>query len=282
MTPSKDWMAIEDYINDESYETGVDSFLNFAFQKLGTTEIRCPCTKCLNVESGNRDKVRNHLLVYGIVKRYTFWYHHGERFDEPQSMSANVDNDTKESQDGILDILRDLYPNVNDISPSHDATCVEEPNDEAKRFYSLLKDSQDPVYEGCKSSRMSALLKLLHIKTLGRWSNESFSMLLEFLKSDLLPKGSKLPDSYYESKKILKDLGLSYQKIDACINDCMLYWRENEELNACKFCGASRWKSDKRNGEDKCKKNGKKIPQKTLRYFPLKPIFEQNKSVQDT
>ncbi|KAL2937153.1 Claudin-8 [Bienertia sinuspersici] len=83
MTPNKDRMAIEDYINDESYKAGVDSFLDFAFQKLGTETIRCPCLRCLNIETGDRDKVRNHLLVYGIVKRYTFWYHHGERRDEP-------------------------------------------------------------------------------------------------------------------------------------------------------------------------------------------------------
>lgn len=32
MTPSKDWMAIEDYINDEVYKAGVDSFLDYAFK----------------------------------------------------------------------------------------------------------------------------------------------------------------------------------------------------------------------------------------------------------
>ncbi|XP_056685554.1 uncharacterized protein [Spinacia oleracea] len=122
---------------------------------------------------------------------------------------------------------------------------------------------------------MSALLKLLHIKTLGRWTNESFTMLLDFLKEDLLPKGSNLPKSYNKSKKVMKDLGLSYQKIDACVNDCMLYWKENEKLNACDICGASRWKSNKHNGEEKCKSNGKRIPQKTLRYFPLKPRLQR-------
>ncbi|KAL2921608.1 Cytochrome c [Bienertia sinuspersici] len=71
-------MAIEDYTNDESYKAGVDSFLDFAFQKLVTETIRCPCLKCLNIETGDRHKVCNHLTIYGIVKRYTFWYHHGE------------------------------------------------------------------------------------------------------------------------------------------------------------------------------------------------------------
>ncbi|KAL2894615.1 putative prolyl 4-hydroxylase 7 [Bienertia sinuspersici] len=74
MTPNKDWMAITDYINDKSYKAGFDSFLDFSFQKLGIERIRCPCLKCLNIETGDRDKVHNHLLVDGIVKRYTFWY----------------------------------------------------------------------------------------------------------------------------------------------------------------------------------------------------------------
>uniref|UniRef100_A0A803MMD2 DUF4218 domain-containing protein n=1 Tax=Chenopodium quinoa TaxID=63459 RepID=A0A803MMD2_CHEQI len=70
----------------------------------------------------------------------------------------------------MLSILRDLHPEYRDGSSPIDVNNVNEPNADTKKFYSLLKDSQDPVYEGCKSSRMSALLNLLHIKTLGRWS----------------------------------------------------------------------------------------------------------------
>jgi len=70
---------------------------------------------------------------------------------------------------------------------------------------------------------MSALVKLLHIKTLGRWSNELFTMLLKFMKEELFLNGSNFPYSYYEAKKMIKDLRLSYEKIDSCVNDCMLY-----------------------------------------------------------
>jgi len=59
-------------------------------------------------------------------------------------------------------------------------------------------------------------------------------MLLEFLKNELLPMDSLSPNSYYEVKKIIKDLGLSYTKIDACVNDCMLFWKDDETLDACK------------------------------------------------
>ncbi|KAL2935246.1 Serpentine receptor class epsilon-37 [Bienertia sinuspersici] len=62
-------MVIEDYINDESYK-GVISFLDFAFQKLSIKTICCPCLKCLNIGYKDRDKVRDHLLVYVIVGSY--------------------------------------------------------------------------------------------------------------------------------------------------------------------------------------------------------------------
>ncbi|KAK6803029.1 hypothetical protein RDI58_000813 [Solanum bulbocastanum] len=58
---------------------------------------------------------------------------------------------------------------------------------------------------------------------MGRWSNASFTMLLKMLKEELLPDGANLPNSYYEAKKIIKELGLSYDKIDACTNNCLLY-----------------------------------------------------------
>jgi hypothetical protein len=31
----------------------------------------------------------------------------------------------------------------------------------------------------------------------------------------------------------MKDLGLGYEKIPACRNDCMLFWKENENLDIC-------------------------------------------------
>ena len=148
-----------------------------------------------------------------MVKRYTFWYHHRERFSEP-SVEMDDENDVDEC-DKMHGILRDLYHEFNDVdSLSHD-NQEEEPHDEAKTFCRLLKDLQDPIYKGCKTSKLTALVKLLHVNTLGQWSNESFTMLLQFLKEELLPNGSNLPDSYYGAKKIIKDLRLSYKKIDA-------------------------------------------------------------------
>ena len=35
------------------------------------------------------------------------------------------------------------------------------------------------------------------------------------------------PKSSYEAKKIIKTLGLNYEKIHICKHDCSLFWREN-------------------------------------------------------
>ncbi|KAK6784712.1 hypothetical protein RDI58_018167 [Solanum bulbocastanum] len=70
---------------------------------------------------------------------------------------------------------------------------------------------------------------------MGRWSNESFTMLLKMLKEELLPDEADLPNTYYGAKKVIRNLGLSYERIDACRNDCMLYWKEDKLLILVKF-----------------------------------------------
>lgn len=45
-----------------------------------------------------------------------------------------------------------------------------------------------------------------------------------------------MPKSYYETKKTLRDLGLGYTCIHACKNDCMLFWKENENIEICPQC----------------------------------------------
>ena len=62
----------------------------------------------------------------------------------------------------------------------------------------------------------------MHIKVLNGWSNKSFDMLLELLKSAFSTDAS-IPSSYYEAKKKLRDLGRGYDLIHACKYDCILY-----------------------------------------------------------
>ncbi|KAL3839153.1 hypothetical protein ACJIZ3_023744 [Penstemon smallii] len=90
-------------------------------------------------------------------------------------------------------------------------------------------------------------------------------MLLELLKDAFQGVDVDLPKSYYESKKLMRELGFTYKIIHSCANDCVLFWKEFEHLDECPKCKTCRWKH----------KGSKKVPYKILRYFPLKPRLQR-------
>ncbi|KAF2289302.1 hypothetical protein GH714_034373 [Hevea brasiliensis] len=155
MAPSKGWMdLVGDRLNN-IYLRGVEEFLDYAFKKTGTHgEIRCPCVKCSNTYSATREVVGTHLKVYGIIHNYTFWYHHGERVGESESDSESVQLSENEPSNEMHNMLMDLYPefcdqDANDMDTDtfiHDIH-EEEPNDEANKFYRLLRDFEQPLYQ---------------------------------------------------------------------------------------------------------------------------------------
>lgn len=272
MAPRKSWMdLVDDRISDECldgntskkeiYDTGVINFLNYAISRTrGGDEIKCPCIKCCNTYSMSREVVYSHLKAFGIIRNYRFWYHHGEVLGEAETDSEDLDDYISHGSDEhghsrAEDVLMDLFaerfnPIKPDLDPSNPDGSFEEPNAEAVKFYNLLDELNKPLYEGLRTSKLSAVVKLLNTKNLGKWSKKSYSMLMDILCNDLLPDNSYLPTSYYETKKIMKEeLGLSYQKIDACKNDCMLYWKDDIDAQSCKVCKRSRWKKNKHSGE---------------------------------
>ena len=77
-----------------------------------------------------------------------------------------------------------------------------------------------------------------------------------------------LCDSMYKAQKIIKALGLDYEKIDACANDCILY--DYKELDKCPICGKSKWQES---NKDNKKRNN--IPNNLVYYFPIKPRLQR-------
>lgn len=147
-------------------------------------------------------------------------------------------------------------------------------------FTSLLKDAKTKLYHGCdKFSRLSFLVNLYHLKCIHGWTQESFTALLGLL-SYALPQEADLPRNCYEAKKIIRGLGLDYQKIHACPKDCMLFRGDRANQESCHVCGSSRWITDK-NGHP-INSEGKKKPAKVLRYFPLIPRIQRLFSTDQT
>ena len=109
---------------------------------------------------------------------------------------------------------------------------------------------------------------MVNIKCDGKWCNKSFTMMLELLQ-EILPEGNLPPHSCYESRKLLKSLGLTCKKIDACRNDCVLFRKQYSNLSICPICGTCKWKSNPLSTNFEVNRKAKPVLVKVLRYFPL-------------
>ena len=146
----------------------------------------------------------------------------------------------------------------------------EEYSKDPNGFEKLLIDAEKPLYEGCKKyTKLSTLVKLYNLKVRYGWSDISFSELLKTLK-EILPTTNELPNSLYEAKKTLGALGMEYEKIHACPNNCCLYRKEFANATKCPECGQLRWKNVKDRNEER-----KQIPSKVIWYFPPIPRFKR-------
>ncbi|XP_057426339.1 uncharacterized protein LOC130719747 [Lotus japonicus] len=265
--------------NTTEYLDGLDKFLDFAFEKRSVDGvIRCPCPKCRCKKWESRDVVRDHLICKEFPKNYKVWIWHGETYETITSRDTQVTLEPLQNENPVLDMINDVFgvkrncdaEPTSSPEPSEFGDAI--PNEDQRDFDDLVEDVQQQLYEGCqKYSKLSFLLRLYHIKCLSGVTDKAMSLILDLLKDAF--EFAKLPDSFYEAKKVIHKLGLHYTKIDACPKNCMLYWGEDENLERCKHCGKSRWKP--RKGKNGTIIRMKNLPAKVLRYFPLKPRLQR-------
>jgi hypothetical protein len=274
---------------------GAKSFVSFAIQNSGEYEtIVCPCKQCRLNKRLRPQQVYDHLTGgTGILPGYTEWVLHGENVDVSTIQGSSSTRPTTDSPP-MHDESRTMHAMLADIFGMHEvrgndnisqielqsdvADVVDEVVDDenAKKFYSLLKEAEKPLHEKTKHSKLGAILHFYHLKCIGGISNKIFTSQLEFLNQLLPADGEAMPTNAYEAKRFLKDLGLGYEKIPACINNCMLFWKEDAILDSCKFCGKSKWKDEIMDeDEDGQYRNHKKRPVKVLRWFPLIPRLQR-------
>jgi hypothetical protein len=237
----------------KEFEDGVKEFVKVAVAHAeDTSKIICPCLKCCYGPVSEKDLAR-HLIFNGIDKSYTCWTMHGEERTKSSNLRSNVTDTSnyfeKDSQE--FDHVEEF---VNVIE--------EDLRDCPGMFERLVSDSEKPLYDGCtKFTRLSTVLKLYNLKIGNGWSDKSFTDLLTLLK-DMLPENNVLPSRTYEAKRMLCSIGMSYEKIHACPNDCILFRNEYASLNMCPKCSASRYKKGT-------------SPAKALWYFPIIPRFRR-------
>ncbi|KAJ0765873.1 putative Transposase-associated domain-containing protein [Helianthus annuus] len=257
------WMSLPRATTTE-YENGLDKFLDFIFSTEGKNgQISCPCIDCSNQIWVDREEARTHLQCVGFIKGYRI----------PPFISESCETPMLDAEDDMQGLVHDAFngfgENIheNEIGTQNESQSM--PNTNAKKFYKALEDAKKELYPGCK---------LFHSKCIGKCNDEGFSMMLDTLR-EAFPYAS-IPKSLYDLRKIIRELGLSYDKIDACPNDCMLYWKENSKKTECDICHTSRYKANEIDPDDELTipdtdKKIKKIGAKVLRHFPLIPRLQR-------
>lgn len=101
-------------------------------------------------------------------------------------------------------------------------------------------------------------------------SERNYNVMCQ-LMSELCPPDNNVSESFYATKKLIKELGLLVEKIDACKNNCIIYWGEDESLSECKMCEHPRYKRSRRLSEN----DKKHTPYKTMYYFTITPRLQR-------
>ena len=163
----------------------------------------------------------------------------------------DADEHDDEDDHGVPELIGDLYRAAE--------VDGKEPN-----FFKVLEDAKRSLIPGSKHSRFSFMVRLLHIKSFYRISNTAFDALLNLLLA-AIPE-CDLPKSYDDAKKYLRELGLGYNSIHVCKNNCVLFRKDYAELDACPKCKESRWEDAGGN---------KRVPHKVLTHFPIIPRLKR-------
>lgn len=280
--PSMDRRWMKQPRTSDVYDAGANEFLDFAFQNASVEgKISCPCKKCKLLSRVNREDAYDHLIVFGFLEEYTTWVFHRELKSSSTSNNDVQRNDSSNMHIDMDGLLHETFGyhdgSQNDVDDDIHVEAEHQPHDQAEIFYKFVDDANKELYPGCKNfTKLSFIVRLFHIKCLGGWSNNSFTMLLKLLK-DVLPEGETLPDSFYDMKKIISKFGLSYEKIHACPNDCILYRGEYQGKDQCPKCHTSRYKVTEGDFSTSSISpvGSSKVPAKVLRYFPLFPRLER-------
>ncbi|XP_047257748.1 uncharacterized protein LOC124889785 [Capsicum annuum] len=263
------WMYNRTYPNHlglrEKYKAGVAGFIAKAmtledFLIEGT--ISCPCWNCKCCKLLSPDVVTLHLYKKGFMLNYTVWTAHGESRESSAANNFAFQNYV-ESPIRENNVESSRYSEmVWDASGTH-SRVQNKPNDEDKHFYEQLKEASHPLYEGSMHSKLSDAIRLLSIKSDYSISHEGMNSIIG-LMNELNPSKLDLPKDFYTTKKLVSKLGLSSERIHCCEKGCMLFYKEDANLEHCKFCNQPRYKKV-------TPAKGKKVPVKSMHYLPFMP-----------
>ncbi|GKB84680.1 uncharacterized protein Tco_0956952 [Tanacetum coccineum] len=134
-----------------------------------------------------------------------------------------------DTQDDMQGLVRDAFHISNENTRPHKRCKKDDknkgtPNAHEKKINDVLEESKKELYPGCKNSVLSFIHEtILVVNCIVKSMRKGLYQSLDTLR-ETFPDAS-IPRSFYEMKKVIRDLGLSYDKIDACPNDYSPAWK---------------------------------------------------------
>nr|XP_033511698.1 uncharacterized protein LOC117276480 [Nicotiana tomentosiformis] len=203
------------------------------------------------------ETIKLHLYRYGFVENYFLWKYQGKKNVTDEMSSSDDLHGGSQPESGYENPYRQMvldavgpnfgpglswksYNNTepessNFYEPSMEAepnpsmeeepnpSMDEEPNLECQRFYDLLQAADAKLYPGSSLSQLVVVFRMLNIKMENTLSQRGYNQMIQLLK-EALREDNTILDNYYETKKLVRSLGLPVKKIDCCNSGCMLYW----------------------------------------------------------
>ena len=122
------------------------------------------------------------------MEDYLYWYAHGEVFVPNESMVKRVVGSTS-SASNVHEVgndnsnpYRNMVMDAMRMSEGKVSECPiieEEPNAGATRFFDMLKDSDEPLWDGCTNhSKLSVVAQVFNIKSAHGLSESGMTKLL--------------------------------------------------------------------------------------------------------
>jgi hypothetical protein len=234
-------------------------FIYRAFSGRLDEGVKCPYNRCRNVLCEDKKTLTMHICKFGFMPGYDVWPHHGETIHQ-RTASVAEDGDDR-SGDDRMDVMLDA------IRLELETNREDPPTPEVQKFFDMLRVSEKSLHEHMTLSVLTFVTCITSIKSKFAFSNKCYKELLSMF-SDVLSSNHKIPKDIYQYKKLLSALGMEYEKIDVCKDNCIFFYKEHNNEMKCLKCGKPRF-------IEVVNEDGEKVMIKTahkqLCYMPLTP-----------
>jgi hypothetical protein len=149
------------------------------------------------------------------------WHQHKE-----VQVGAPTESDGSDDEDRMDDMIADIGMEYDlESGDQHPPLGVQ-------NFYRLLAASDEKVHDGTELTVLQVVAYLMGMKSKSNFLNQCYNDIVKLI-IDLIPAKHNMTKDLHQSKKIIADLNMNYEKIDVCERNYMLFWKEHKDDIEC-------------------------------------------------